>query len=188
MRNSSTSDTGGKTKSGSGISRTYGGGRYYAGGATVPYTSGVRSPLGIKPFLLSIATIGIFSQPLHYGVYAYPFIHHYYYRNPSNGTNTSVPITCLCEQYAECGCDDNGNTTYIEETIGNGTGTPQNSSLVRVISYPNGTTEAYLNGTLDNGTTASGGTAASSDAVRTVAEFSGYWVMVATVVATVMLC
>ena len=75
--------------------------------------------------------------------------------------------------------------------INNGTDGPVNSSTVRYISYPNGTQAAYINGTLPNGTTASGGTDPSnasqiSGAVRVLMDYGGYWVMVATVGAMVL--
>jgi hypothetical protein len=63
---------------------------------------------------------------------------------------------------------------------------------VRFITYPNGTSAAYINGTLPNGTTAAGGTDPSnagqiSGAARLAIQYGGYWVMVATVGATVLL-
>lgn len=184
----SSSNTGGRTSSGSGVSPSYAGGRYYAGGASVPYSAGARSPLGVSPFLFPAAGLGFLGGAYLYGAYAYPFSHPYYYHNAHNGTNTSVPVTCLCQQYSECGCDDNGNTTYYDSVIGNGT-TPTNSSQVKYVTFNNGSSQVYINGTLDNGTTASGGTTSSSTsgAIKAVAEFSGYWTMIATVIATVML-
>jgi len=46
-KGSSSSNAGGATKQGSGVTPNYGGGRYYGGGASVPYTAGSRSPLGL---------------------------------------------------------------------------------------------------------------------------------------------
>ena len=87
--------------------------------------------------------------------------------------------------YAECGCDDNGNTTFLDSLIGNGSYSGLNLSLVNVADI-NGTSTIVLNGTLPNGTTASGGTEdAFSAGARTVIEASGYWVMVALVGMTV---
>lgn len=58
-------------------------------------------------------------------------------------------VICYCEQYSECGCDDNNNSTFMNELIGD---PPKNSSAVNIIQ--NGTHEtAYVNGTLANGTT-----------------------------------
>lgn len=70
-------------------------------------------------------------------------------------------------------------------------GTPQNSTVAKVVTFANGTNGIYINGTLDNGTTAANGSSSSSSstsaAVQTAVEFSGYWIMVATVIAAVML-
>jgi hypothetical protein len=60
-----------------------------------------------------------------------------------------------------------------------------NQSLVTVADV-NGTSTILLNGTLPNGTTASGGDedaiqSTDSAGVRTLVEASGYWVMIAAV-------
>jgi len=65
-----------------------------------------------------------------------------------------------------------------------------NSTNVITKAYDNGSTISYINGTLENGTTAAGGTDPSNDsqvsaAVRRMGEFAGWWVMVATVVVGV---
>ena len=80
----------------------------------------------------------------------------------------------------------------MQELINNGTDHPVNSSIVRYITYPNGTQAAYINGTLPNGTTAPGGTEPSDEsqisaAAKMVAMYGGYWIMVATVGVTVLL-
>jgi len=92
-----------------------------------------------------------------------------------------------------CGCDDNGNSSYVQQLVGNGTDQPVNTSqLVVLPPLANGTQSAYVNGTLPNGTTAAGGTDPSSDAelpasgaVRLLANYGGYWVMLMTVVGSV---
>lgn len=102
-------------------------------------------------------------------------------------------MTCLCQQYSVCGCDDNGNSSYVQQVIGNGTDGPVNSSQVVILpALANGTQRAYVNGTLPNGTTAAGGTDPSSDddivtsgAVRMLVNYGGYWIMLMTVVGTV---
>lgn len=67
---------------GSGVRPGYGGGRYYGGGATVPYTAGHRSPLGLAPFLLlPVAALAIFPGLWLYGVYSYPYTHPYTFVN-----------------------------------------------------------------------------------------------------------
>lgn len=96
-------------------------------------------------------------------------------------------MTCLCEQYQECGCDDVNNSTYYESLF-NGT-QPRNTSNVQVVNV-NGTKTIVINGTLPNGTTADDGTSSSTSGAAsgplvTLVNASGYWVMVAVVAATV---
>lgn len=156
----------------------------------MPYASGARSPLGVTPFLLPITAVAFFPALwLYSSIYAYPYNYNYRYRN-TTGQNDSIPVTCLCQQYSVCGCDNNGNTTNLDQLVSNGTDAPQNSSNVRVVRFPNGTRQAYVNGTLPNGTTADGGTDPNnadqvSMAERIYFNYAGYWVMVATVLATV---
>lgn len=187
------SNVGGRTRYGSGPPPSYGG--YYAGGARVPYSAGGRSPTrGLAPLVLPITAFAFFPALWLYGsLYAYPFGTPYYYRNATSNRNQTVDVTCLCQEYSVCGCDDNGNSTYIQQVIGDGTDRPVNSSQVVVLpALANGTQRAYINGTLPNGTTAPGGTDPSSDeeipnaAARAMASYAGYWVMVMTVVAIVL--
>jgi hypothetical protein len=74
-------------------------------------------------------------------------------------------VKCLCQQYSECGCDDNNDPQYMNGLIGNGSAAAMNQSLVRVANV-NGTDTIFVNGTLPNGTTASGG--ASSAGTQSV--------------------
>ncbi|KAK4987774.1 hypothetical protein LTR28_001822, partial [Elasticomyces elasticus] len=170
----STSSGGGRTTSGSGATPAYGGGRHYGGGAAVPYTAGARSPLGLTPFLLPIAALSIFPGLWLYSAYAYSYPHPYSYRNASNannGTNTTLPVQCLCQQYSECGCDSNDDNSYLDNLVGNGTLDP---SVARVANV-NGTQTLVINGTLENGTTAAG--AVSGGLRSRVLEVSGWWVV-----------
>ena len=130
------------------------GGRYYAGGSTSSYSAGQRSPGGIAPYFLAggIAGATIYSIPFGYwglyGLYAYPWSRPYYYHNttdPNPSSNETLPVVCYCAAYSACGCDDNGNTTFITSLLANGTGMAQ-------IETVNGTREVVLNGTLANGT------------------------------------
>lgn len=190
-RTSTSSNEGGRTVSGSGVRPAYGGGRYYGGGATAPYAAGSRSPLGLAPFLiLPVAALAIFPGLWLYGVYSYPYSHPYTFVNQTltnatnpNGVNQTLPINCLCQQYSECGCDDNTDSTYLHDLVGNGSYAALNQSLVRV-SDVNGTRSIVLNGTLPNGTTASGGTDSAAPR-QGVLEYAGYWVMGAIVLYTV---
>lgn len=187
-RYSSSSNSGGRTVSGSGTKPAYG--NRYAGGATVPYTAGSNTPTrGIAPYALPIAAVAFFPGLWLFPVFAYPY--GYGYNWYANGRNHTSNVTCLCEQYSECGCDPDGDSTALaQELTNNGSssdGAPVNSSTVRTIDYANGTTISYINGTLDNGTTAAGGTDPSSPATKVMINYGGYWVMIATVVAGVMM-
>ncbi|KAJ5778593.1 hypothetical protein N7520_001839 [Penicillium odoratum] len=162
--------------------RTHGANRYYAGGATTPYRSGRVSALGITPFLLPVAAVAFFPGLWYHPVYAYDYNHNYYYINDETHKNTSIPVTCLCEEYQECGCDDNNNSTYYESLF-NGT-QPKNTSVVTVAKV-NGTEKIYINGTLANGTTAADGSSAGSGTMASMLQASGYWATVAVVLATV---
>lgn len=177
-KGSPNSNTGGSTTTGSGTPRSYGGA--YGGGATTPYTSGSRSVGGITPYFLGGAALGIFPGLWLYGAYAYPYSHPYTYRNNTSNQTQTLPATCLCEQYLECGCDDNNSTDYANSVANN-----QNISRV---SNVNGTQTLVINGTLDNGTTSSGGTDdpyGSAGIRQAMVENSGFWVVIAGVLYSV---
>ncbi|KAE8372558.1 hypothetical protein BDV26DRAFT_97044 [Aspergillus bertholletiae] len=181
-RTGSSSNSGGSSRSGSGPQPAYGRGVYYAGGARTPYTSGSLSPRGIAPFILPAAALAFFGGIWLYGAYAYPYNHHYQYVDQTTHHNASMPVVCLCEKYAECGCDEVSNSSTYYESLFNGT-QPANSSVTKVAEV-NGTETIYINGTLPNGTTVAD-PSTPSGATRTGIETSGYWLMVALVVSTV---
>lgn len=175
---------GGRTRSGSGAAPAYG--NRYTGGAAVPYTAGGRSPTrGIAPYALPLTALAFFPGIwLYSSVWAYPYGAPYYWYH--NGQNRTSNVTCVCQRYQVCGCDPTDNSTFLDQVISNGTGQPVNSSLVRTVDYGNGTADTYINGSLPNGTTASGGTDPSDDSqisagIRLVMNYGGYWVMIATV-------
>ncbi|KAK5088943.1 hypothetical protein LTR05_003167 [Lithohypha guttulata] len=184
---SPSSNLGGRTRDGSGTPPSYGG--RYAGGAAVPYQAGARSPTrGVAPFLLPVAAIGFFPLLWLYPVYAYPYVGYGGYRWYEDGRNRTANVTCLCQQYSVCGCDPDpeGNQTALALTLtdGAGSGAPVNTTQVRVVDFGDGNTTAYINGTLDNGTTAAGGTDPSNEsqisaAVQLMANYGGYWVAAA---------
>ncbi|RAL06742.1 uncharacterized protein BO97DRAFT_429953 [Aspergillus homomorphus CBS 101889] len=183
-RTGSSANVGGSTRSGSGTRPVYGGGKYYAGGATTPYTSGSRSRTGLTPYLLPATGLAFFGFWA-YNVYAYPYPHHYYYVNQTSHRNESMPVVCLCQQYLECGCDDNSNSTYYESLF-NGS-QPTNTSVTRVANV-NGTDSIYINGTLPNGTTVADSSASSTAAAgltTQVQQAIGHWTVVALVVGQV---
>ncbi|RMZ82073.1 hypothetical protein DV737_g2223, partial [Chaetothyriales sp. CBS 132003] len=186
----SSSNAGGRTKDGSGTQPSYG--NKYAGGAVVPFTAGQKSPTkGIVPYALPLAGFALFPALWLYGsLWAYPYPLAYHWMD--GGRNRTSNVTCVCQRYQVCGCDPQDNSTFLNEVVANGTGgAPINSSVVRT-GVVNGTTQTFINGSLANGTTASGGTDPSNEsevsaAVRLIMELSGYWVMAATVLVGVYL-
>ncbi|KAL9128469.1 MAG: hypothetical protein Q9217_002847 [Psora testacea] len=182
----------GTASSKSSSSPSYGGGRYYGGGATTPYRSGSRTPIGgLLPFALVGGAVGaatIFPGYWLYGAYAYNYHNPYSFRNRTNTTsnaNDTLPVTCLCEMYSACGCDDNGDSTFLDGLVGNGSYAALNKSVVNV-SNVNGSRTLVLNGTLPNGTddsTEDSSTDSSSDSRpdtsaatrQSVIQVSGFW-------------
>lgn len=108
-------------------------------------------------------------------------------------------MTCLCERYSACGCDDANNSTFLDGIIGDGNLANLNKSLVNVGNV-NGTKTIVLNGTLPNdtvaeaaATTTGNGATATATSVpiqstankRFLLETSGFWLLGAIVAATV---
>ena len=159
----SSSNSGGSTRSGSGTPRGSNG--HYGGGATVPYRAGLRSPLGLTPFFILPF---VFWMPFYWG----PYGAYYYHLNatapaqPNNTDHNSTdPILCVCQNYQPCGCD-NTNGTYD---------LPPDTKYAVI----NGTEYAIVNGTLENGTTAPGGTDDASSGGMRMGLFltkSGTWI------------
>lgn len=151
----------------------------------MPYTAGSRSPTrGFAPFLLPVTALAFFPALWLYPVYAYPYGGYGgYHWLGDDGRNRTANVTCLCQQYSVCGCDpgqDNETVLVQQLTDGRGSGAPVNTSQVRIVDFGDGNTTAYINGTLDNGTTASGGTEPSNEsqisaAVQLMASYGGYW-------------
>ncbi len=187
-RSSGTSSTGGRTSAGSGPAPSYGGGRYYGGGAQVPYRSAGPSPSGLLPVTLGAGAALAFWP----GLWYHPaYLYHtnpYSYYNESNKKNETKPVVCACDETVECGCDNNTDTTYLGDLIGNGSYSALNQSQVTVADYQ-GTSTILVNGTLPNGTTASGGTDDDSAGVgmRALLEAAGFWPAVASVCVMVFL-
>lgn len=123
-----------------------------------------------------------------YGAYVYPYTQSYHFinrtdtANNANGTNQTLPVTCLCAQYSACGCDEDDDLSYLDTFIGNGSVASLNSTLVNIANV-NNTKTIVLNGTLPNGTNTE-----SSSAVRSrqrAVEAGGFWVVGAIVGAMV---
>ena len=184
--------------SSSASSPSYGGGRYYGGGSPTAYRAGGRSPAGIVPFALLGAGLLIFPGLWLYGAYEYNYNHPYGFHNGTSNQNESLPVTCLCQMYSACGCDDPNNSTFLDSVVGNGSVGSENSTLVH-IGNVNGTKTLIINGTLPNGTdtdnsTANGTSSSSSSSGPTsgvsrryILENSGFWLLGAIVGATVWL-
>ncbi|KAK6496607.1 hypothetical protein TWF481_001601 [Arthrobotrys musiformis] len=125
--------------------KTYGG--RYGGGASTGYKAGAKSPLGLAPFLLPLAAIALIFPGLWlYAVYSYHYNTLYQYYNNSLNAIQSVPVQCLCMQYSDCACDDNGNTTFIDELVA------LNQSNTTVFAVVDGVWTLLINGTVENGT------------------------------------
>jgi hypothetical protein len=190
-RSSPSSNAGGATRQGSGASRSYGGG-YYGGGASTPYAAGSKTPKGLiaAPLLVGGAALLIFPGIWLYNVYPYHYNNPYRFYNQSygnrtqkrDGQNETLPVTCLCEEYRVCGCDENDDPAYLNDLVGNGSYAALNKTLVTVADV-DGKKNLVLNGTLPNGTTAPGGeddeegAAANLLATMPFGRFTGYYIM-----------
>ncbi|GAB7366540.1 hypothetical protein MBLNU230_g8528t1 [Neophaeotheca triangularis] len=166
------SSSGGSSRGSSGgrtantITPTYGGGRFYGGGAPRPYQAGARSPGGYAPVLLGGAALGFFPGLWLYGAYAYgPYNQRYNYTD-DDGNNESLPVQCFCAQYAECGCGENNDSDYINSI-------KDNETLAQVVEV-NGTDTLVVNGTLPNGTIEQMQNAAGRMG-RGLLEWAGFW-------------
>jgi hypothetical protein len=101
--------------------------------------------MGLTPFFIVAFA---FWMPIYWGPYGA-----YYYRVnytapalPNNTAhNTTDPVLCICENFHPCGCDK-------------ANGTPPDLRYAVI----NGTEYAIVNGTLENGTTAPGGTSSGA--------------------------
>lgn len=174
-------NTGGSTRLGSGPPRAYGG-KFYGGGASTPYKAGGKTPKGlIAGALIAPALLfGLLPGLWLYSVYPYHFNQPYRFHNESaqnatnpNGTNSSLPVTCLCEENSVCGCDENDDQQYLKDLIGNGSYDALNKSVINVADV-NGTTTLILNGSLPDGTTAPGGQDAAGIAIG-VGRYAGWY-------------
>jgi len=179
---SSSSSTGGRTSAGSGVTPRVGG--FYGGGASVPYASGQRSASGISPLLIGAGLGFGFGALWVHGAYNYPYTHPFVFHNDTTNSNETKPVNCLCAVGEECGCDDNTNSTYVSSLIGNGSYAALNQSLVNVADV-NGSSTIVINGTLPNGTTASGGTVSANGA--SLPQSGGYLALVTLISAGVFL-
>ncbi|KAF5711048.1 hypothetical protein FMUND_9198 [Fusarium mundagurra] len=147
----SRSSGGGGGSRGVGPQPSFAGGRYYPGGSSRPYKSGVSSPGRIAPFALGGAALAFWPGVWLYGAYMYPYSHPYHYHNDTSDEDEERDVLCGCSRYEYCACDDNNSTQYFDELIGNGSYDALNKSIVNVAEV-NGTMTILINGTLPNDT------------------------------------
>lgn len=82
-------------------------------------------------------------------------------------------MNCLCDPHSPCGCDDNGNQTFFNEVIGNGTYQGLNKSVVTVArNQSTGEDNIYLNGVLPNGTSVD---SPAGNSMMNLAQAAGWW-------------
>jgi hypothetical protein len=91
-------------------------------------------------------------------------------------------VTCLCQQYQACGCDDDGNTSYLDSLLGDGKASSENDSLI-YIGIVNGSKAVIINGTLPNG---SDGSISNENFSQKALERSSY-LFVGAILAAMML-
>lgn len=150
----------------------------------MPYAAGHRSPSGLTPFLLPAAALAFLPGLWLYGAYLYPYNNPYRFVNQTTNQNQTIPVVCVCAQFAECSCDGNHYSSYFHSLF-NGQ-VPHNTSKVKVLDV-NGTEKIYINGTLPNGTTAEQPMSPATRPADALMNLGGYWVMAATVAAAVWL-
>lgn len=193
-RTSSGSSAGGQTRAGTGPARSFAGGRFYGGGAAVPYSAGQKTPKGLVAgaLILPLAVIAIMPGLWLWSVYPYLYNNPYRFVNQTavnatnpNGLNTTLPVLCLCQQYMVCGCDENDDQQYLKDLVGNGSYAALNKSLVTVAQY-NGLTTLVLNGSLPNGTTAPGGTDDAAAGLK-VGKYAAYYAVGLAILYGIML-
>lgn len=112
-----------------------------------------------------------------YGAYAYPYSERAQY---GNNPNETIPVLCVCQKYNVCGCDENYDPSFVQDMYKNATGDGE-PKLAR-LSDVNGTRTLVINGTLENGTTAEGGTEESESRAIKLEYWAGWWSMVGIVI------
>ena len=169
----------------------FGGGRYYQGGATIPYRSGRRTPSGIVPVALLGGALIFWGAGLWLaGAYLYAYGKDYKFENISADPDITetLPVFCICQPNVVCGCDDIEDQTWLDDIIGDGNYLALNDSLV-FVGEVNGTKGIYINGTLPNGTTAAIEEGNSNAAIYLPGMLGavGFWPAVVAVGAAVLI-
>lgn len=182
------SNNGGTSRGGTGPSRGFGGGRFYGGGGATPFRAGRASPAGIAPFLLVGGALAFWPGVWLAGAHMYPYSYTHRFHNATTDRDETAKVLCACAEHAVCGCDENNNTAFYNELIGNGSYAALNKSLVNVGEF-RGSKTLLINGTLPNGTTADGADqeSAAGLGMGDLGRVAGFWPLIATVVATIFL-
>ncbi|KAI5803448.1 hypothetical protein DFH27DRAFT_610496 [Peziza echinospora] len=168
-------NSGGTSKGGSGVApkfTTAGGKKVYPGGGGTPYKSGGKSKSGISPFLLPLAILpALFIGAWAFAVFSYPWSNPLIYNNLANDLNIpaiynltnpiTLPVICLCEEYAVCGCDETHDDAFAKGILLDALADGGNGSVAQIRMYE-GKYTLVINGTLPNGTTAASGSGSSS--------------------------
>lgn len=123
-----------------------------------------------------------------YHVYSYPYNKPWTFYNVTTDSNQTKPVNCLCQEYSECGCDENDNAQFQADILGNGSYAGLNKSVVSVADV-DGKSTIILNGTLPNGTT-DGESSENSDGFsisHSLMQGGGYWALAAFVSTAVFM-
>lgn len=172
---------GGYSKTGTGPQPAFAGGKYYGGGAKVPFPAGGSPPgRSLKPYPIYGGGLAFWPGYWPYGAYMYPYAYTYHYRNATSDKDEEREVLCGCAEYSVCGCDDIDDVDFYKELIKDGDYGKLNKTLVNVAEV-NGTMKILINGTLPNGTTVRTHDSGASRVARTL----GLWPAVAAVAATV---
>lgn len=140
----------------------------------VPYTSTRgRSPAGILPFFLAGGLLAFWPGTWLYGANVYHFRgdddddddetslddledgYMYNFFNSTTDRNETIAVLCGCSPESVCGCDEEEDAEeFLAEVIGDGSYDALAEDVATVAEVM-GVNTLLLNGTLDNGTTAS---------------------------------
>ncbi|CCF39680.1 hypothetical protein CH063_10453 [Colletotrichum higginsianum] len=146
-RGGSRDNAGGATRTGSGPAPAYGGGKYYGGGATVPYRAGASRGSMVPFFLVGGAALAFWPGLWLAGAHMYPYSHPYRYYNQTARENQTKAVLCGCAEDLPCGCEENNATDYMNSLLGNGSYDGLNKSVVN-IGLVNGTETILINGNI----------------------------------------
>ena len=171
------------SRGGGGASYSGSGGRtYYGGGASTPYSSRGPAPGGRYPVgLLAAGSAALFILPgiWLYSVYNYNYQRPWTYYNQTAAQNQTHPVTCLCEDNRDCGCDEDNDDQDFKNSIAN-------NASVAALGDVNGTQTLVLNGTVpygaDDNDVSSGGSTTTlppSAGLRLPIGGAGGWAVVA---------